>query len=257
MEPKRLTAEQAAQFRRDGFLIVRGLLTAGEVASLKEHIAVVAGGTVQVNPSRLQKEPRVSAGEADPVSRTDSYRKMSHLAFDDDVFRAHAQNDRILDCVEQLLGEQDIKLYQDQLFMKPPRIGSRQSYHQDQPLGFEVEPGDRMVTCWAALDEATIANGCLWMLPGTHRHGLIDRQRWKEFEEQSVAGRLEQEQPVELKVGDCSFHHGHILHSSRPNLTDQRRWGYATHYVSAHCRFTGDDESDAILMRGRSIPGCI
>lgn len=254
---RRPTDQQVAQFRKDGFLIVRGLLTKVDVSTLKEHIAVVASGAAGVDPARLQKEPRVVQGEAEPASRADSYRKMSHLAFEDQVFRSHALNDRILDCIEALLGDPDIKLYQDQLFMKPPRIGSRQSYHQDQPLGFTVEPSDRMVTCWAALDDATIANGCLWMLPGTHRHGRIDRKRWQEFEAQALAGELAQEQPVELKVGDCSFHHGHILHSSRPNLTDQRRWGYATHYVSAHCRFTGEGESDAILARGRSIPGCV
>ena len=114
-----------------------------------------------------------------------------------------------------------------------------------------------MVTCWAALDEATIPNGCLWMLPGSHRHGWIEQERWREFESRSLAGELPAERPVELAAGDCSFHHGHILHSSRPNTTDLRRWGYATHYVSARCRFTGEGRSDAILARGRSIPGCI
>ncbi len=246
-----------AQYQRDGFLIVQGLLTGTEVASLKGHIADIAGGAAPVDPARLQKEPQVLEGETQPTSQTDSYRKMSHLAFEDSVFRAHALNNRILDCVESLLREKDIKLFQDQLFMKPPRIGSRQPYHQDQPLGFTFEPPDKMVTCWAALDEATIANGCLWMVPGTHISGVIDRERWQEYEQHALTGDLTQERPIELKVGDCSFHHGHTLHSSRPNLTDQRRWGYATHYVSAHCRFTGEGESDAILARGRSIPGCI
>ena len=174
----------------------------------------------------------------------------------DEVFRAHALHPRILDGVEALLGP-DLKLYQDQLFLKPPQIGSRQPYHQDQPLGFHVDPADRMVTCWAALDEATIANGCLWMLPGSHRQGWIERERWQELEARALAGWLPEERPVELRAGDCSFHHGHILHSSRPNLTDRQRCGYATHYVSAHCRFTGDGPSDAILARGRSFPGCV
>ena len=252
-----LNADQVAQFSQDGFVIVRGLLDASRVEAIKQRAESIArGAQAHVPPSRLQLEPVVTKGEQNADDGANSLRKMSHVAFVDDVFRTHAMTPKILDCVEALLGP-DLKLYQDQLFMKPPRIGSRQPYHQDQPLGFHVDPADRMVTCWAALDAATIENGCLWMLPGTHKHGWIDKQQWQEVEQQAVADDLSAERPVELSPGDCSFHHGHILHSSRPNLTDKRRWGYATHYVSAHCRFVGDGDNDALLVRGRSIPGCI
>jgi phytanoyl-CoA hydroxylase len=252
-----LSQEQVEQFWQDGFLVVPNLLSATDTGLLKERAELIAGGAAShVADTQLQVEPAALQGEAEVEDRASSLRKMSHVAFVDDVFRAHAMNSNILDCVEALLGA-DLKLYQDQLFMKPPHIGSRQPYHQDQPLGFTVDPADRMVTCWAALDEATIDNGCLWMLPGTHKHGWIEKQRWLQYEQQSVAGALPEEQPVELQAGDCSFHHGHILHSSRPNRTPMRRWGYATHYVSAHCRFTGQGTSDALLARGHSIPGCI
>ena len=252
-----LNANQVAQFGRDGFLIVRNLLDAPRVEAMKQRAESIARGEeAHVPASQLQLEPVVARGEQNVDDGANSLRKMSHVAFVDDVFRTHAKTPKILDCVEALLGP-DLKLYQDQLFMKPPRIGSRQPYHQDQPLGFHVEPADRMVTCWAALDAATIENGCLWMLPGTHKHGWIDKQKCQEYEQQAVADDLSAERPVELAAGDCSFHHGHILHSSRPNLTDKRRWGYATHYVSAHCRYVGDGDNDALLVRGRSIPGCI
>ena len=141
--------------------------------------------------------------------------------------------------------------------MKPARIGSWQPYHQDQPLGFHVDPPD-MVTCWAPMDRATVENGCLWVLPGTHRAGVIPREKWLEYEGEAVAGKLSRERPLELEIGDCSFHHGLLLHSSRANSSPERRRGYATHYVSSHCRYTAPSgKSDALLMRGQSIPGCI
>jgi len=252
----KLSAEQVERFRADGFLIVEGVLNEGEVVALRERAEWVASGAApHIASERLQVEPRVAQGEAQAENYADSLRKMSHMAFADEVFQAHARNPRVLDVVESLLGP-DIKLYQDQLFMKPARIGSRQPYHQDQPLGFYIEPPD-MVTCWVALDPAKIENGCLWMLPGTHR-GLLPREKWKEYEQLAIEGRLPQERPIELNPGDCSFHHGLILHSSRPNLSGARRRGYATHYVSARCRYTGPPEkNDALLVRGRSIPGCI
>ncbi|NKB72102.1 MAG: phytanoyl-CoA dioxygenase [Candidatus Latescibacteria bacterium] len=253
-----LSAQQIEQFTHDGILVVKNLLDEEQLDRLRQRADWVASGQApHVAPSHLQVEPQVRQGEAQADKYSDSLRKMSHIAFVDEVFQAHARNRRILDCIAALLGP-DIKLYQDQLFMKPPRIGSRQRYHQDQPLGFYVDP-PHMVTCWAALDRATIENGCLWMLPGTHRYGQIPQERWEDYEKQALAGQLPQECPIELEAGDCSFHHGLILHSSRPNQTGQRRRGYATHYVSAHCRYTGppDRTNDALLVRGHEQPGCI
>ena len=253
----KLSRDKIEAFNKDGVLVVEGLLDADEVATMRERAEWVASGQAAHIPSeRLQMESVVSKGEAQVDTHADSLRKMSHIAFVDEVFQAHARNAKILDVIESLLGP-DIKLYQDQLFMKPPRIGSRQAYHQDAPLGFHIEPTD-MVTCWAALTEATIDNGCLWMLPGTHRFGYIPKEKWQEYETMALEGRLSEERPIELKAGDCSFHHGLILHSSRPNRTAQRRRGYATHYVSARCQYTGVPEhNDALLMRGQSFAGCI
>lgn len=253
----KLSERQVEQFSADGVLVVEDLLGAEEVEALGKRAEWVASGRAEhIGENLLQVEPRVKAGEVEADDYANSLRKMSHLAFYDEVFQAHARNAKILDVIEGLLGA-DIKLYQDQLFMKPPKIGSRQAYHQDKPLGFNIEPAD-MVTCWVALDDATIENGCLWMLPGTHRFGVIDREKWRAYEEKALAGDLPTELPIELKAGSCSFHHGLILHSSRSNLTGERRRGFATHYVSAHCRYTGPPEkNDALLVRGASVPGCI
>lgn len=245
------------RFREEGVLVVEDLLDADEVSALLERAEWVASGRApHVSRKRLQLEPEVNAGRAAADTVADSLRKMSHLAFCDGVFEAHARNPKVLDVIESLLGP-DLKLYQDQWFMKPPRIGSRQPYHQDMPLGFHIDPPD-MVTCWAALNDATVENGCLWMLPGTHRFGIIPKEEWAGYEQMSLDGRLPDERAIELKAGSCSFHHGLILHCSRPNQTNLRRRGYATHYVSARCRYTGPDgQNDAMLVRGASIPGCI
>lgn len=253
----KLSAQQVEQFWQDGVLIVENLLNEQDVATLRARAEWVATGqATHIAQDRLQVEPSVTAGAMGADNYADSLRKMSHLAFCDAVFAEHACNPKILDVIESLLGS-DLKLYQDQLFMKPPRIGSRQRYHQDAPLGFYIDPPS-MVTCWAALDDATIENGCLWMLPGTHQFGVIEKTKWEEYEQLSLAGELPAERPIELKAGSCSFHHGLILHCSRLNMSDKRRRGYATHYVSAHCRYTGDPaQNDALLVRGSAQPGCI
>ena len=253
----KLSEQQVKQFQKDGVLIVEDLLDEAEVQTLRKRAEWVASGQAShISRGQLQVEPRVAKGELGADTYADSLRKMSHLAFHDEVFQAHARTPKVLDVIESLLGP-DLKLYQDQLFMKPPKVGSRQGYHQDMPLGFYIDPPD-MVTCWAALDDSTEENGCLRMLPGTHRFGVIDRAEWEAYEKKALDGRLPEERLLVMKAGSCSFHHGLILHCSQPNLSDRRRRGYATHYVSARCRYTGPpDKNDAMLVRGQAIPGYI
>jgi ectoine hydroxylase-related dioxygenase (phytanoyl-CoA dioxygenase family) len=250
-----LTPEQVAFFQENGYLLVGKLFEDEDLERLRERAEWIASGEAEHVPGSLrQVEPRVTRGELTAEDYALSLRKMSHLAWHDAVMLAHARDPRITDRISALLGP-DLKLYQDQLFMKPPRIGSRQPYHQDQPLGFHIDPPERMVTCWLALDDATLENGCLRVLPGTHRDGLLSREGIQEYERMALEGQLPQEVPLVLKAGECSFHHGHILHSSYPNLSDRRRRGYATHYVSARCRYTGREPAPEFpLVRGKAYP---
>jgi ectoine hydroxylase-related dioxygenase (phytanoyl-CoA dioxygenase family) len=253
-----LTPEQVAFFEENGYLIVGRILTDDELERLRARADWIASGEAPHIPERYrQVEPRVAQGELTAEGYALSLRKMSHLAWYDEELLAHARDPRITDRIASLLGP-DLKLYQDQLFMKPPRVGSRQPYHQDQPLGFHIDPPDLMVTCWVAFDDATLENGCLRVLPCTHRGGQLSREAIQEYECRALEGGLETETPLVLKAGEASLHHGHILHSSFPNLSDQRRRGYATHYVSARCRYTGTETAPEFpLARGHAHPGCL
>ena len=159
------------------------------------------------------------------VSGRPAIRKINRCAECDEVFLALATNSRILDIVESLIGP-DIKLFGSQCFMKPPG-GIEKPYHQDSAY-FSIEPRD-LVTCWTALDDATIANGCLWVIPGSHRIGLLDHdQPWNVGDRVDMQVRDEQidysrEVPNELKAGNCSFHHSMLLHRSGPNKTQTSR----------------------------------
>lgn len=69
------------------------------------------------------------------------------------------------------------------------------------------------------------------MIPERHRQGVLEKEVCQSYE--PVDGvEPKGSRPVELSPGSCSFHHGLTLHSSRPNLTDRSRWGYATHMLS-------------------------
>ncbi len=253
-----LTPDQIAFFQENGYLLVGEVLTDEELEILRERAEWIASGEAAHIPREcLQVEPRIARGELTADNFILSLRKISHLAWHDDVMLAHACRPSIAEKIVSLLGH-DVRIYQDQLFMKPPRVGSRQPYHQDQPLGFYIDPPDRMVTCWTALDDVTLENGCLRVIPGTHKSGVLPPEVIQEYEQKAQNGQLDGEVPLVMKAGECSLHHGHLLHSSHPNLSGKRRRGYATHYVSARCRYTGPGPRPSFpLVRGEAIPGCL
>ena len=253
-----LTASQIDEFKRNGFLIIENVLTPDELAAMRQRTDEIARGELPSN-SRItrQVEPAIQRGEDAADSYEASLRKMVKLAVEDDVFQAHALRPAVVEVMQSLMGP-DLTLYQDQLFMKAPRVGSRQPYHQDQPAGFYIDPPELLITCWTALDESTEENGCLRYLTGSHDLGALKREDRAAYEARAKEGPLPGEVPLILPPGGCGIHHGWLLHASDVNLSDKRRRGYATHYVSSKVRYTGPDPKPEFLrVSGQSYPGCI
>ena len=252
-----LTDEQKQEFDANGYVIVRNLLTDEEVNAVGGRADQISVGEVVPEAGvGIQVEPSIQRKEEAAKSRLESIRKLGGLVRTDPIMHAHATNPKILDVLEDLIGP-DIKLFGDQLFMKSPAHGSRKNYHQDSNSWRPYVPYS-LVSCWAALDNATVENGCLWFIPGSHKWGLIAVEREREIEKQALAGALENEVPIELNAGDCSFHHSLLLHCSRANRSTARRRGYATQYMSAKTKFTGEGtpfRCNFLLLRGQGFPG--
>lgn len=127
----------------------------------------------------------------------------------------------------QLLGG-EVRFWHDQLFCKPAHHGGVVAWHQDYSYWTRTRPM-RHLTCWIGLDDATVDNGCLQYVPGSHR--------WELLPVTGLAGDMEAIQtvlsdeqkaqfkpvPVELKAGEASFHHPHLVHGSYGNTTDRPR----------------------------------
>ncbi len=255
-----LTDDQKREFDENGYIIVRGLLTREEVEAVGKRADQIALGEIAQPASAVQIEPAIQRKEETPKSKLQSVRKLSSAARTDSIMLAHATNPKILDILEDLIGP-DIKLFDDQLFMKSAAHGSRKNYHQDSNSSVMSKyMPHSLVSCWTALDDATVDNGCLWFIPGSHKWGRIAVEREREIEKQAIAGALENEVPIELKAGDCSFHHSLLMHCSRANRSTTRRRGYATQYMSAKSKYTGEGtpyRTDFLLLRGEEFPGCV
>ena len=166
---------------------------------------------------------------------------------------ALATHPRVLDIVESLIGP-DILLYDVEYIIKEPRTPSFVSWHQD--LTYWGLSGDAQVSLWLALSPATAESGCMRMVAGSHKAGLIEHVTVEDsknvlLQGQTVEG-IDENQAVmcPLSSGQASFHHGWTLHASMPNNSDDRRIGLNAQYIAPHMRQTKHDRDSAILVRG-------
>ncbi len=252
-----IMTEQKAAFDRDGFLIYGPLVEPDELATLRTCIDDLAGGTspeAQKVGRRLERQAQ--EGGLQDVEEKDKVWQLMGVTAHVPALAAFARNPKLLDIVEGLLGTADIKLFADQVLMKPAFHGSPVSWHQDSAYWRTVAP-PALVSCWTALDAATEANGCVLMIPGSHTHGVIEHGREDDSFLHVRGIDLATAVPVVLPPGGVSFHHSCTVHGSGPNTTPNRRRGLVVSFMRADSAWVDDPSKKPTfpLLRGREYPG--
>lgn len=230
---RRLTEAQIAQYRRDGFLAPIPVLTQAEVTDFRADLEAF------------------EATQGHPLDFPE--RAKPHL-----LFRwadALVNHPAILDAVEDVIGP-DILVYHVTVWIKEPAGTARVFWHQDDAY-FRLDPPEH-VTAWVALSEAGAREGCLRMVPGSHRNGLLRHSDRPGPESLVRAGKNIGEgvsddagELVPLHAGEMSLHNTHTLHSSGPNQGPDRRIGLGISYIPTHVRPLNQPIGTALLVRGQ------
>lgn len=166
---------------------------------------------------------------------------------------------RILDYVQDIIGP-DIVAWGFQYFCKLPGDGKVVSWHQDASY-WPLTPS-QTVTVWLAVDDADRKNGCMQVIPGTHKLGLLDFDLSGADENsvlpQKVKGAENLGDPVcfELKSGEISLHADMLVHGSEPNNSTRRRCGLTVRYANTAVRSLDEGwNQNSILCRGSDPNG--
>ena len=261
-----LTTEQKHSFQDKGYLAYTRVLSDDELDVLRRRSEeIISGKRTHVPPRFIQFEAKFRDGIPDGVEPLDTVRKMTQLCYFDDEFEKIARKPEIVDVIEDLLGP-NLKLYTDQLMMKPRFHGTVTDWHQDSVAWPQFAPQEH-VSCWIALDDATVNNGCMTVIPRSHQWGPIAKQ----YQDRFLANKLlEEAVPVELPAGSCMFHHGLNFHRTGANTTPNRRRGLALHYIRSETMYLGvvneeirqlvecekpPGEFRFMLVRGEEFPG--
>jgi phytanoyl-CoA hydroxylase len=169
-------------------------------------------------------------------SKEHSINKIGHALHDlDTAFNTFSRSAKLRNLVADL-GIEDPLLLQSMYIFKQPNIGGEVTCHQDSTFLF-TEPMN-IAGLWFALEDATTENGCLWAIPGGHRHGL--KSRWvrstndgMQFEVyDETPWREEDLMPLEVSKGTLIVLHGLLPHRSHENKSERSRHAYTLHVIS-------------------------
>jgi phytanoyl-CoA hydroxylase len=211
-----LSAEQVQQYQTDGYVAVAGVLPAEEIEELrrvteefvdKSRHATDHTDEFDLEPGHTAEVPRL---------RRLKYPEKLHPAYDR-VMR----NETIIDMVAQLVGP-DVRHFGGKLNMKAAGFGSPVEWHQD--YAFAARTNDDMLAVGVPLDDMTSENGCLLVVPGSHKGPIYDHFQGNVF----VGGITDPDfdpgnvVPLELAAGDISIHHGRSLHASATNTSPDK-----------------------------------
>ena len=185
----------------------------------------------------------------------------------DPTFVQYAQNDKILDMVEQLIGS-DFAIWNSSFFAKPAEIGTRTPWHQDG----EYWPIRPLATCsvWLAIDDANTSNGCLEFIPKSHRSRKLSKHHTNDADGLALPLELDEGSfdpssavAIELEAGQMSLHDIFLMHASEPNRSSNPRRGMTMRFmptssiyhrnISSGYTNSLDQKRPIYLLRGNDI----
>ena len=245
-----ISARSGELYREQGFLLLEDALTADEVQVLRdETVRICRGerGEVQGLERALPDET-----DADVLRRylcIHFPHKISQVVYD---VLLHPV---IVEGLKQAIGP-NVKCMQSMLFIKASGKPG-QAWHQDE---FFIPTRDRSLTgVWIAIDDATVENGCLWVIPGSHKHGVLWPQRAHNDMRFDCAGEVyrhpysdDDAVPVVMRAGSVLLFNGYLMHRSLPNRSQGAyRRSFSNHYMSAESFLPWHPPKDKPVGMGR------
>lgn len=224
------------RYERDGYLVFPEVIDAALVEEARSHIDWLMARHPDLRPEQLGHD----------------------LMTDDPFWVRLVGDDRLLDVAQHFIGS-DVALFASHYIAKPPGTGQPVLWHQDAGY-WPLDPME-VVTVWLALDDSAPDNGCMRVVPGSHRgevHALKPSTEVENVLSSEIAVEVDEADAVDVVVpaGGVSVHHPAIIHGSEPNRSNRWRRGLTIRYIPASTRIVCEGVfPSAFLLRGDPVPG--
>lgn len=239
--PQSLTDVQWEQFQRDGYLKLGKLLEASKLEELQQRIDDIMLGRASVPYDQMLMQLDSTTGKYNDAGEqtkgfkgaTLDYRKIQDLEFDP-LYLRYMQHPIFRDICVRLLGAgPDVSVFRAMFMNKPAMRGTWLPWHQDRWSDLDRDP---LITVWTALDAATVENGCVQVIPSSHRAGVINPSHHSAFlTDEQTAEHVSPGQIVhlELAAGEVALLHNWLLHASDVNRSSGSRRAFSVCYMDA------------------------
>ncbi|MDQ3815630.1 MAG: phytanoyl-CoA dioxygenase family protein [Armatimonadota bacterium] len=256
-----ISEEQWHQYERDGYLKLGKVLSDDDLGALQNRIDEIMLGKANVDYDRMLMQLDSATGEYGDAGvqskgfkgATLNYRKIQELEFDP-LFLAYMRRPLFREICSRVYGAQTpIAAFRAMFMNKPAQRGTMLPWHQDRWTHLDRDP---LITVWTALDPATVANGCVQVIVGSHQYGLINPSHPSAFVTEEQAQRFAPPDKVlhlELDAGEAVLLHNWLLHSSDVNRTDIPRRAFSVCYMDANTRARNGERYSIIFGEGALI----
>ena len=234
-----LNSAQIADFKRDGFLVVRQLFDVGEMKNISAWTNEVETWPETPGRHMMYFETSLKSGRERILNRLENFYPFH------EAFRDLFDGNKLLAATSDLLGE-DAVLYKDKINFKLPG-GDGFELHQDQQAGWGTY-ADLFITALVSIDAATEENGCLELVAGLHKLGMLGEE-WKPMTEEDIADKTLVSCPTQ--PGDVVFFHSYCPHGSGTNMSDGKR---RVLYVTYNAASAGDHREQYYADKRASFP---
>ena len=233
------TDEQHAHFIEHGYVRLGKVLDEAGLAELQRRIDEIMLGEFSYPEMDFQldgddadyaKMPAVTPGHK---GVTLQYRKIMGLERDP-VFLGYMQHPFFRQFTRRYIGE-DVSIFRAMFMNKPAEQGTVLPWHQDVGVGWGVDNNPTM-TVWTALDVATVENGCMQVVPGSHKHGVITEGHFPSAEQLAEYAPPGSEIDLEAEAGEAILLNNLLLHRSGVNSTGQARRAFSIAYMDGASR---------------------
>ena len=239
---RRLTAEQVNEFRTRGYLKLGRLLDDAAVELLRREydreFELARSGAGSFRNLAIDDTDDVAAkNEAE-----EQMLQIMQMCERNLHYRRLLYHEPILDCVEDLIGP-NIQLFHDQALYKPAHHGGPVFWHQDNAY-WQCAPAT-LVSCWLTLDDVSVDNGAMQVIPGSHLQALEHERSASTNALLDNAERVDSSRAVaiELPAGGAMLHHCQTFHYTAPNKTARERRAFAIHFMTPGTRSRRTGES--------------
>jgi ectoine hydroxylase-related dioxygenase (phytanoyl-CoA dioxygenase family) len=215
--------ELKLQFDRDGFAFIQSLIS-------RDYAQKIADTVFDVERQLLESPDETEhIFEKDDQDNIVAVRCLHNLIEQHPTFREMAGDQTVVDLAELALGYEPL-YYRAISTLKHPSVGSAFPWHQDFAYWGKGRPD--MIGIWIALHDATTENGCLEIIPKSHRWGVLPYEENNPgnpiLSDEQEAGRI----PAEVKAGDALLFHALLVHRSSPNQSEKERCAVIFEYTA-------------------------